>query len=82
MTHQDLSILDTLAINKIALDRLVKEKERRLITGVSKSEAFQLERKGLFPRRRQISNRSVGWLLSELVAWVHSRSVASSVQPK
>ncbi|MCL2918606.1 AlpA family phage regulatory protein [Shewanella litorisediminis] len=70
--------MDTDTASECVFDRIVKEQERRLITSVSRAEAFQLERKGLFPRRRRISNRSVGWLLSELLDWVKSREAVIS----
>lgn len=78
MTNFNLALMDTGAASECVFDRIVKEQERRLITSVSRAEAFQLERKGLFPRRRRISNRSVGWLLSELLDWVKTREAVIS----
>jgi prophage regulatory protein len=75
MKHIDLTIMDTCSSNDLVFDRLVKEKERLLITTISKAQAFQLERQGRFPQRRRISNRSVAWLLSELLDWIKSREV-------
>ncbi|MBQ4889301.1 AlpA family phage regulatory protein [Shewanella sp. MMG014] len=65
--------MDCQSANELVFDRLVKEKERLQITCISKAQAFQLERQGRFPQRRRISNRSVAWLLSELLDWVNSR---------
>ncbi|MBV7317349.1 AlpA family phage regulatory protein [Shewanella sp. NIFS-20-20] len=78
MKHIDLTSIDIQAANDLVFDRLVKEKERQLITGISKAQAFQLERLGEFPRRRRISNRSVAWLLSELLDWIAAREVVIS----
>jgi prophage regulatory protein len=78
MKHTDLTTMDVHAANDLIFDRLVKEKERLLITTISKAQAFQLERQGRFPQRRRISNRSVAWLLSELLDWVKSREVVTS----
>jgi prophage regulatory protein len=78
MRHADLTMMDVHAANDLMFDRLVKEKERLQITTISKAQAFQLERQGRFPRRRRISNRSVAWLLSELLDWVHSREIVIS----
>jgi prophage regulatory protein len=78
MKHTDLATMDVHAANDLIFDRLVKEKERLLITTISKAQAFQLERQGRFPQRRRISNRSVAWLLSELLDWVKSREVVTS----
>ena len=56
-------------------DRIVREAERKTITSISRTTAWSLERKGLFPKRRQLypQSSSVGWLLSELNEWVTSR---------
>lgn len=78
MTNVNLAMMDTDVASELVFDRIVKEKERRLITSISRAEAFQLERKGMYPRRRRISNRSVGWLLSELLHWVKSREAVNS----
>ncbi|MFQ6371542.1 AlpA family phage regulatory protein [Shewanella sp. YIC-542] len=81
MTNVNLAVMEVDTTNEFVFERIVKEQERRLITSVSRAEAFQLERKGMFPRRRRISNRSVGWLLSELLDWVKSREAVISSNP-
>ncbi|MCH1926395.1 AlpA family transcriptional regulator [Shewanella sp. C32] len=61
-------------------DRIVREPERKLITAVGRTTAWHLERRGLFPKRRQLfpHSNNVGWLLSELNEWVASREYANS----
>lgn len=56
-------------------DRIIRESERRAITSISRTTAWSLERKGLFPKRRRLfpQSNSVGWLLSELNDWITSR---------
>ncbi|MEC4726790.1 AlpA family transcriptional regulator [Shewanella sp. D64] len=63
--------------NPTSPDRIIRESERRAITSISRTTAWSLERKGLFPKRRQLypQSSSVGWLLSELNEWVASRQV-------
>lgn len=60
-------------------DRLVREAERKSITSICRTSAWTLEKKGLFPKRRQLypQSKAVGWLLSELVDWVVSRQVVN-----
>ncbi|MCH1931499.1 AlpA family transcriptional regulator [Shewanella sp. A25] len=67
------------APTKTACDRFVREAERKAITSVSRTTAWALERKGLFPKRRQLypQSTSVGWLLSELNEWVTSRNIVN-----
>jgi prophage regulatory protein len=58
-------------------DRIVRERERRQITGVSRTTAYDLERRGLFPARVRVAGNRVGWRLSELLAWIAERQPAA-----
>jgi prophage regulatory protein len=42
-------------------------------TKLSRSTIWRLERAGKFPARRQLSANAVGWLRSEVEAWLASR---------
>ena len=55
-------------------DRIVREPECREISGLSRTTRWRLERKGKFPRRRKLSDNAVGWIFSELMAWVTART--------
>jgi len=57
-------------------DRIVREPERRVITGLCRTTAYMLERRGEFPRRVVLTGGRVGWRESELLAWVKSRRPA------
>jgi prophage regulatory protein len=54
-------------------DRIVRETDRRYITSISRTQAWKLEKQGLFPKRVRLSNRSIGWKLSELLEWVNTQ---------
>lgn len=54
-------------------DRIVRERERKAITGLCRTTAHELEKKGQFPRRVSLTGNRVGWRESELEAWVRSR---------
>lgn len=54
-------------------DRLVREKERKETTSISRSQAWKLEREGKFPPRKTIGKKSCGWLLSHLLWWITER---------
>ncbi len=60
-------------------DRIVREKERRLITSLSRTQACAREREGKFPARIQLSTRAIGWRWSELLGWVEQQSRVVSV---
>lgn len=59
------------------ITRIVKERERRAITGVSRWTCNRLERSGEFPQRVKLTGSRVGWRLSELQEWVASREAAT-----
>lgn len=60
-------------------DRLVYDGERRKITQICRSHAYNLEQKGQYPARRKIGigEKRCGWMLSELLHWIHSQPLAS-----
>lgn len=57
-----------------AAERTIREPECRQITGLCRSTRYMMEKEGTFPARRKLGGRAVGWLLSEVTAWQHSRS--------
>lgn len=58
-------------------DRIVRDPEADVISGLKRSQRYRLEKTKLFPQRRQLSpsGRATGYLLSELEAWATSRPV-------
>lgn len=58
-------------------ERLVREDERRKITGLSRSTVWRLEREGVFPKRKQTGKNSCAWLMSDLLLWMHDRAGGS-----
>ena len=55
------------------LERIVREKERKEITGVCRTTAWKLQRQGAYPAPVALPGGRCGWLLSELEEWVRSR---------
>ena len=53
-------------------ERLVRERERQTITGLSRTQWWLLEQRGLVPARLALSCKSVAWRLSDLLYWVGS----------
>jgi prophage regulatory protein len=47
-------------------------------TGLSRVTLWRLEQRGGFPARRKLTERSVGWLQSEVEAWINSRSAVAT----
>ena len=59
-----------------AADRYIRDEECGRLSGLSRTTRWRLEARGKFPKRRQLSENAVGWLLSEVLAWRASRPVA------
>ncbi|WP_299017141.1 AlpA family transcriptional regulator [uncultured Photobacterium sp.] len=60
------------------INRFVREPERKAITTISRTQAWKLEKQGLFPKRIKLGNRSVGWKLSELMEWIDNQPTAEA----
>jgi predicted DNA-binding transcriptional regulator AlpA len=56
-----------------APDRIVREAERKNITGTGRTTWWEMEKRGEAPLRVELVGGRVGWRLSELLAWVASR---------
>jgi prophage regulatory protein len=54
--------------------RVLREKDRFRLTGLSRVQAWRLEREGKFPRRIQLGVNSVGWLASEIESWIKGKA--------
>lgn len=53
--------------------RLITRAELRQIVPYTPQHILRLEKRGLFPRRVQIGENRVAWLLSEVEQWVAAR---------
>jgi prophage regulatory protein len=62
-------------------DRFILEPECRHLTGLHPVTRWRLERAGEFPARRKISTYRIGWLESELKAWMESRPISDIAPP-
>jgi prophage regulatory protein len=60
----------------VELDRVIRLKEVVAVTGLSATTIWRREQAGDFPRRRKISPGAVGWLASEVQAWLNGRECA------
>ena len=54
--------------------RFLRAKEVVKKVGLSRVSLWRLEATGDFPRRRQITPKSVGWVESEVEQWMENRS--------
>lgn len=61
--------------NTTSSDRLIRPKNAAAMLGVSKKQLYIIARQEDFPEKIQIGSRAVGWRLSDLKAWIDSRSL-------
>jgi prophage regulatory protein len=54
-------------------DRYIRRPELIQLIGTTAVSIWRWEKAGLFPKRRRIGPGSVGWLESEVNAWIASR---------
>lgn len=52
------------------IDRMIREKECRMLSGLSNTTRWELEKEGKFPKRIKIGVTAMGWRLSEIQAWI------------
>jgi prophage regulatory protein len=58
------------------MNKILREPELLKLVGLSRTTLWRRERAGDFPRRRKLSSRSVGWVLSEVLQWIDQRPLA------
>jgi len=61
-----------------AIERIRKSPWVCDITTHSRTTIWRLEKEGKFPKRRQIGNHAVGWIESEVLAWIAARPTVSA----
>jgi prophage regulatory protein len=59
--------------------RLSAVKER---TGLSRSMIYAQMYTGRFPKQKRLGKRAVGWLSSDVEAWVKNLDVSASKEPE
>lgn len=53
--------------------RMLRRKELRLIVPLADTTIYEMERRGEFPRRFNLTPRCVVWDLAEVEAWIEQR---------
>ena len=60
-------------------DRIIREKEVKAITSLGRTTRFELEKKGQFPKRIQLTKNAVGWRESDILRWMETRPPAEEL---
>ena len=56
--------------------KILRLKDVRLKTGLSRDTILEWEQSGHFPRRLKLGPRAVGWLESEIDEWIAERAAS------
>ena len=58
--------------------RLLRIREVIDLTGLSRMSIYRFEKRGEFPRRRQVGRNSVRWVDEDILVWISSRPQAAA----
>ncbi|BBP45868.1 hypothetical protein THMIRHAS_12410 [Thiosulfatimonas sediminis] len=58
--------------------KIMRLKEVIEVTGLSRTTIYRKVKAGEFPQRKQLSARSVGWLESDVTAWINQCSTVGA----
>ena len=64
-----------------ACARVIRKPELFALIGLSDTTIWRLERAGRFPGRILLGGNSVGWLYSEIEAWLEAKAAARPERP-
>lgn len=60
--------------------KIIRPTQLSFLLSVSRSTLWRMEQRGELPARRQISQRLVGWLESDINEWLVTRPEVQSLQ--
>ena len=63
-------------------ERLVKDRERKKITTLSRTQTWKKEKRGTHPQRVQLSTHSIAWLLSDLLWFIYKHITTNNSDKK
>ncbi|MBY0319035.1 MAG: AlpA family phage regulatory protein [Reyranella sp.] len=61
------------ATEQCSFKRMIRRRELRRIVPLADTTIYEMERRGEFPRRFNLTARCVAWDLSEVEAWIEER---------
>jgi len=57
--------------------KIIRIKATKDLTGLSRSTIYAMQKEGMFPHSISLGLRAVGWLESDIEAWIDTRISAS-----
>ena len=56
------------------MTRILREREVKHLTGLSRVTRWRLEKRGEFPKKVKLTERCVGWPEAEIMEWLTARA--------
>jgi prophage regulatory protein len=56
------------------MTRILREREVKYLTGLSRVTRWRLEKRGEFPKKVKLTERCVGWPEAEIMEWLNARA--------
>jgi prophage regulatory protein len=69
--------VDSTSLPISAPDRILRDPEVTSLTGIGRTSRWYMIRAGRFPKPVELTARTVGWRLSDIVRWIESRPYSS-----
>lgn len=60
--------------------KILREKQVRELTGLSRVTRWRMERRGKFPSRVHLTSRCIGWPEGEVLEWLRERLEARNAE--
>jgi len=57
---------------------LIRFPELFKLIKISKSQVYRLEKRGRFPKRIRLSQRTIAWQLNEVMEWIEQKKEATN----
>jgi prophage regulatory protein len=80
MKDHETSRADTVREKDEEMTRILRERDVKHLTGLSRVTRWRLEKVDRFPHRVQLTQRCVGWPESEVLEWLNERVQARESQ--
>ena len=77
MKGQDMAAANQAATAERTVEKIARRKRVEARTGLSRSSIYAGIKAGTFPKPINLGPQSVGWLESEIDAWIRERIAAS-----
>lgn len=74
---KDFKAMSSNSLQQPSIQQTIRRRELRKIVPLADTTIYEMEQRGEFPKRFNLSPRCVVWSLSEVEAWVKERRQAS-----